>query len=174
MIPHIEDVKGEPVVGRFYRVRCVMNSGIWFPVLGPWHDDKEIIGFEQEHFHFDMRFATKRNLQHWRTHRSHVLDDEEFCQRSMARVVVLFTDEAVMVRKCLRAQHDFPMRTLDGNSNYMQAKLEQGYAGKRMTCATCPHRGFRLDQLPQKNGVVVCPGHGLAWNMQTGEMVSRL
>ena len=56
-------------VGEHYRVPVAHGtwSGIekqWV-VLGPYHEDRELIGFEYDHFHLDPRFVP----QHiWRRH----------------------------------------------------------------------------------------------------------
>lgn len=182
MIPRIEDVKGEPVIGRHYLVPCILYARtLWFPILGSLHEDKEILDFDSPHYHFDFRFVGKRQLNHWRCRYSMGHSDDVVLQSSMIRVQTAVDTVANPIKRlrlaCRRQMPEFPMRVLRLGGfiyNTMQQKLERAFRDKRMTCATCPHRGFKLDQLPQKNGVVVCPGHGLAWNMQTGEMVSRL
>ena len=54
-------------VGKYYEVPHVRTKWpgtggrvIWVPVLGPSHDDVEIIKFEHEHWHVDYRFLTAR------------------------------------------------------------------------------------------------------------------
>jgi nitrite reductase/ring-hydroxylating ferredoxin subunit len=53
------------------------------------------------------------------------------------------------------------------------ARFESKYADASAKCGTCPHRGFPLGGVPAKRGVVVCPGHGLAWDQATGRNVPR-
>lgn len=44
----------------------------------------------------------------------------------------------------------------------------------RPTCRTCPHRGISLVGAPvDERGAVVCPGHGLAWDKDTGILRPR-
>ena len=67
MIQNIEDVTGEPVVGKQYWVPCVEaeydyhGQTRWWPVLGPPHVDPEL-QFRQRHYHFDVRFIADRWL----------------------------------------------------------------------------------------------------------------
>lgn len=48
-------------IGKFYRVPTVWGynhgyTGNW-PVLGPKHEDREIIEFDDHHYHIDWRFV---------------------------------------------------------------------------------------------------------------------
>jgi hypothetical protein len=47
-------------IGKFYLVPTVYGPlGFrmdYWPVLGPMHDDKEVIGFPLSHYHYDFRF----------------------------------------------------------------------------------------------------------------------
>lgn len=61
----IEDVKS-PEVGKFYLVRCIDHPNVkgnhrWLPVIGPWHEDAEIVGFSDHHFHYDWRQGFKKH-----------------------------------------------------------------------------------------------------------------
>jgi hypothetical protein len=38
-------------------------------------------------------------------------------------------------------------------------------------CLRCPHRGTPLNGVPQKDGKIVCPAHGLCFDMNTGGMI---
>lgn len=53
-----------PIVGRYYFVRCVLrtfnrhrNIQRWWPVIGPYHDDEQDLNFGWMHFHTDWRFV---------------------------------------------------------------------------------------------------------------------
>jgi hypothetical protein len=57
---------GELMIGRFYSVptvQAVFNGRIddW-PVIGPAHEDAEVIGFAPIHYHFDFRFFSVDQL----------------------------------------------------------------------------------------------------------------
>jgi hypothetical protein len=79
---------------------------------------------------------------------------------------------------CKRTLPDFPveLKYKDGRERWAfewQPRLESEYAAIRAACTRCPHRGFSLAGLPVKDGKVVCPGHGLQWNVKTGALVPR-
>jgi hypothetical protein len=75
--------------------------------------------------------------------------------------------------RCQRRMPSFPTH-ISGQPIEFVAGLENAYADVKLKCSKCPHRGMPLTGLPEKDGVVVCNGHGLAWNVQSGEMVRRL
>ena len=62
-LPIPDDLK----IGTKWPVLCVKGEwngykNIWWPVIGPLHEDHEIIGFNDYHFHLDLRFISKRNF----------------------------------------------------------------------------------------------------------------
>lgn len=156
-------------VGKFYRVPCVKtNKPLWLldagysvPVIGPAHEDSDVINFPEDHWHVDWRFVTN--------------DFFEFHTRFRAEpggtvISVRNTTSEVFNRriKCRREMPAFP------NGAPWQTALEKAYADCRLKPGlVCPHRGIPLAGVPSEGGVIVCPGHGLAWNAATGEMVKR-
>jgi Rieske [2Fe-2S] domain len=73
--------------------------------------------------------------------------------------------------KCLRRMPRYPVRT-----NFRKA-LEAAYVSATVIdkdgCRLCPHKGIPLHGLPtEKDGSVVCPGHGLRWT-KDGKLVPR-
>jgi hypothetical protein len=52
-------------------------------------------------------------------------------------------------------------------------KLEQKYRDAKMKNFICPHKGLPCNATPIVDGVVVCRGHGLAFNVETGAMVRQ-
>jgi Rieske [2Fe-2S] domain len=48
--------------------------------------------------------------------------------------------------------------------------LEAVMIDARMVDFVCPHRGVNLASVPHKRGCVICPAHGLAWSVETGEL----
>ncbi len=70
-------------------------------------------------------------------------------------------------RKCYRNNICFPERFCP--------ILEPEFAQCRLTKGKCPHKNIPLVGLePDSDGNVICPGHGLKWNLATGQLVSRL
>lgn len=170
----IENI-ARPSVGLFYLVPCVLmpvmlvNRPVWLPIIGPWHEDKDI-GVASYHFHFDLRFLSRHLFDQWQGVRamarvqprlghlkSEVLsgserDRDNPCPFSYRR------------RKMLREMPDFPRNDAG----------EKEFAGVKMKCLVCPHRGMPLKHLPVgPDGTVVCNGHGLKWHATTGALVPR-
>jgi hypothetical protein len=169
----VSELTSEPEIGKFYLVPCVpTDDGEWWPVIGPKHEDLEHIGFPVEHYHYDLRFfsgdqlkATMLGLPSPMMRKS---DDYALMAVAHSGKCGKPIDK---YRKCQRPMPDFPVK-------FVQAwfpKLEAAYKSVKLSsCLKCPHRGLPLKGLSVKDALVVCPGHGLRWNVQTGEMVSRL
>ena len=70
---------------------------------------------------------------------------------------------------CYREMPDFPSHLAP-----WAATLADGYKDRMIGPGMhCPHQGFSLRGLPVCDDVVVCPGHGLRWNVKTGKAVPR-
>lgn len=161
------------VVGRRYMVPTVKGH-IYrrlrhWPVIGPMHEDAEIINFPRSHFHIDWRFVPESDfryaLRFGKTFR-------------VLSLVMTFGPETnnpdgvepvtVRSRKCYRADIEFPVVffTQPLELKYASSALKEGLI--------CPHRGLPLTGMkPDADGNVVCPGHGLRWNVCTGKLVRR-
>lgn len=176
-------------VGKSYEVPCVkairghrwdrLFGGEWVPVIGPEHRDGEIIGFPYLHYHIDWRFASKRLFKRASQRYSFVapMDDRNVYNRVLHRWPIQNKQETMedpfhsggivlRRRKCQREFPDYP-RDL---ATWLPA-LEKSCAGLTMQNMTCPHRGMPLASCPREGDVVTCPGHGLRWNVKTGELV---
>ncbi len=186
-LPRIEDVE-TPVVGRFYDVptvdwrRWVNRSGLFpMPVLGPLHEDREHIGFSDDHWHFDWRFAPQDQLvRHMEADHT---DDPAIALKSVATAHAVRGSVYRARWKCRRPMPVLPVQ-FQRIEGWMGSRpflpipwlpaLERAFAGEKLpACRKCPHRGLPLRGLPETDGVVVCPGHGLAWDVQTGALVRR-
>lgn len=175
-----------PEVGRFYMVPCARAmarnamgrwvpmqnhrlartaSGGWLPVIGEVHEDREVIGFEPDHIHIDVRFVSLgpadpveamarplTGLDFWSVQAQVRRTRFEFSRRRML---------------CKRPGQLFPKAP-------WLPKLEQAHVGCRLSAdGLCPHRGIPVaagHQLP--DGSMVCPGHGLRWG-QDGLLLRR-
>ena len=174
-------------VGKFYRVPCVKASGNkyqhifrsqWVPIMGPEHQDAEIIGFPYRHWHVDWRFAGQRMFtaakkEHpGRNHESDVYNYvlmrfASFDRSEDLRNPFVETGEVVVRRmQCKRAFPAYPHE----RARWLP-RLEEHCAGLKMRGMVCPHRGVPLEGCPTDGDVVQCPGHGLRWNVKTGELV---
>lgn len=155
-------------IGKYARVPAVLVKAYygfagWIPVIGPKHEDAEIIKFPHQHFHIDWRYAP--------THLAKLGINSVYsmvisCPDNYGRRVVFQGPELRRI-KCKRDWPEFP---------YYKAKwlpeLNAAMRGKCLkTGMVCPHRGLPLSGAPVVDGVVTCVGHGLRWNVATGELV---
>lgn len=172
----------EVVVGRSYLVPVVTSpkevmsdprNGT-VPVFGPLHADPDLVdwGNDWRHLHIDWRFVSPRVFQIARER----LEDQS---RNGFYSIVVWEDiskrdglDVFMARrKCHRQWEEC------GSFPAVQAtkwvNFEQRFARARLDPQTmlCPHRGMCLRGLPVDDDVVTCPGHGLRWNVKTGQMV---
>lgn len=170
----IEPVFNEKLeIGKFYSVPTVYGPlGYKFddwPVLGPMHDDKEVIGFPYVHYHYDFRFFnshqwsyallyTVRGLLH-----ANVMSYNPDFPKTKPGTVIFRR------RKCQREYPEFPIAIA---AKSWLPKLNQKYKDAIMKDLTCPHKGASLRGLPiDEAGCVTCPLHGLKWNIETGQIV---
>lgn len=159
------------VIGKMYSVPCVenppwKNAGRWLPILGPLHEDAEIVKFEYRHYHIDWRFVSKSffTTSTWglppRSPLGRVLSPD---------LIPGFAYQIINRRmKCKRTMPEFPVTAP------WLSELEQEFESARLgPNLICPHRGMPINGCPIKDGNVVCPGHGLRWNIETGELDKR-
>lgn len=170
-------------VGRYYMVPCLfvpkeLRAWIaeeWAPILGNKHIDPEL-GVDAEHFHIDWRFVREATLKFASAgvikspHGKIITNDSgDIFDHKLTGMPVLKR------RLCKRAMPEFP--SLEGKSSRrIFARME---AGMLERCARlkdghiCPHRGIDLRPFADAEGFATCPGHGLRWNLSTGELVPR-
>lgn len=170
----------EAIIGKTYDVPHVIWVGnvngsgkphwvpgsLLLPILGPMHEDRELIGFPDDHWHIDWRFMPEsswKSIACWNIHR-------DVDTAAAARVLSEQNTSRTIVRrrrKCIRPHITFP------SIGKWHKKLEAAYSEHVMKCLVCPHRGISLVGAPVINGALVCPGHGLAWDKETGIMTPR-
>ena len=171
------------VIGKMYKVPCIHVEPRYIglnevPVLGKKHTDP-ILDFPQEHYHIDWRFVPDAaydlaTLNRSRTPLSRVVCNTHRFEHG------LLNDPAPRWRKCRRQMPDFPsLVTYKTVREYPKtARLWEALeADQRNRCNRlidghiCPHRGIDLRPFAKDDGTVICPGHGLRWNLTTGEML---
>ena len=179
-LPRADELKTPPVVGKLYMVPCIWAEREWWPIMGPQHEDAEIIGFRAQHRHYDLRFVSPIQM-------------DRLCERGWWKGALPWGEDVVLTEKpdgdahgrvCikrgtpryrrLKCWREQPPYQVDGVSRPpWVAPLEQKLAGARIKCGKCPHRGLPLESLPREPGIdiVTCPGHGLRWNLKTGELI---
>jgi hypothetical protein len=161
-------------VGKPYLVPCVRASstppsyarpGDWVPVLLPEHEDREIIGVPYAHYHLDFRFLSDR--QHRLVHLGSIMHRDLWPTPKPG--LTLYVGELEYRRKKCRRRmpinypHHLPT---------WYPRLEKAYTGACMVNRRCPHKGIDLSGCEARNGVILCPGHGLMWDEKTGEQVT--
>jgi hypothetical protein len=170
----VAELEHEPEVGKYYLVPCIDYHGRWLPVLGTEHEDSAIIGFANHHWHSDLRFLPDRMIESASVGRKLSCTPEQFM---MARVTIDLTHQLPVERKmrCRRLTPVFPLVPVGSSAFPWMPALENAYKDVKLNCARCPHRGFPLSaDNADEHGNVVCAGHGLMWNLESGRLVSRL
>lgn len=153
-------------VGKFYRVPCVRAQYHYvvddWPVTGPQHEDAEFINFPYQHYHIDWRFVPQHRFKPLGFHFTvPLMTSERINQQGLPAPVL-------RRRKCQRQLPDF----LVSKRSERLGALEAAYAQCKLKPGMiCPHRGIPLVGAFQDGDVVTCPGHGLRWNVKTGELV---
>lgn len=182
----IDCLDGPPIVGEFYLVPCIKrmfrdghdDEGEWLPIIGPEHEDAGIVNFPRMHFHYDWRFMRKHTMD-WL---GFIRDGK--ASRVYGSVAVTGQHEDYDVigpqwnrRKCHREfppyPADYSLASFNGKKHHPWLdRLEDAHAGRTLpACKTCPHRGIPLRSVRAVDGTVTCPGHGLTWDVETGELV---
>lgn len=149
------------------------DSAGFVPVLGPKHTDHEHLKFGWEHFHIDWRFVSARGYRLACLFSG--VPHAKVITASVKRAT-LAADTVLKRRLCKRAMPDFPavtdLKHCDDIGRWVA--LERAHACVRLKPGgICPHRGINLTPFARPDGTAVCPGHGLHWNLSTGELIPR-
>ena len=156
-------------VGKFYMVPCVRGQYFrvvadW-PVIGPQHDDADIVGFDHQHYHIDYRFVPER------------LFKPLGYQQGAPLMTSVTINPGGLPKPVLRRRKMYRVppsvsELLTRRASSWYFKLQDAYADCKLKPGMiCPHRGLPLETCPRDADVVTCPGHGLRWHVKTGEMV---
>ena len=164
----------------------------WWPVIGKWHEDKEIVNFPWWHFHIDWRFVDKD---------VRIKAENRRRQGAGAIAQVIVADAIVpegetrwwgtdledrdgellgapgrWFRHEVRTHNGRPALLWPTDTKWLQT-LERRFAHTRLggnNGYICPHRGANLDGIePDEHGEIECPLHGLRWCATTGEARPR-
>ena len=195
-LPSVPQLPDEPAIGAFYRRPCVRahwptTQIHWLPVLGPIHSDREHIKADFQHLHVDYRFL---NLEIRRS-LDDLIDDcgdirciNRVYSRTISHVWPRGHDEPVELNK-IHPMEIHPSSWISVRPRKYQGpyppypyenvpwlhELSQAYAERTLIEGTiCPHRGTDLAGfVPDDDGVVTCPLHGLRWCVGTGRIVAN-
>jgi hypothetical protein len=165
------------VVGAFYLVPCIFVPfgfyGIkWVPVIGTEHRDAEL-GADWDHWHVDWRFVPDKTLR----------QAESPLVNNSPHGKVISNTSADRGRHELTRAPELKRRLCRRTMPEHPAKPRPAWAameeGQRSRCNKlkdghiCPHRGIDLRPFAKEDGTAICPGHGLHWNLRTGELLAR-
>lgn len=157
-------------VGRFYLAPTVKHRfGLFvrdWPIIGPLHEDKEVIGLGAYHYHFDFRFLDN-DVMNWMIKRFGYEHKFVLSQHSLEDPLQ-FQPVIYKRRKCRREFNRWPVEMVPWYPALVE-KYKDQHLGPAMIC---PHKGASLKGVQVKDGCVQCPLHGLIWDVKTGEMVS--
>ena len=153
------------IAGRFYLVPTVrakwMNRlGDW-PVIGPLHEDREILRFPDDHFHVDARFLPASFQDPWRvsTYPLHAY-----------RGAPPLPAPILARRKCITPHVPWTVEWQRNTSPLYV--LRARFAGRQCIHGKggwiCPHRHASLGSIAPEGGVITCPLHGLRIDAATG------
>jgi len=179
MIERIDEVVGSLKIGRMYLVPTV--TGMWngatkpWPVIGPQHNDRQCLDFENQHYHLDCRFLHTRSQDaFWWRHAfaSPMQVNRTINQEGLPKPVW-------RPRKCRRLINPRlgDVHELAAKSERWQCHFDQ-WIGKQ-ACHdgrgwVCPHRSVPLADQIAVNGVITCPLHLLRINAETGVVLRPL
>ena len=188
----------EYLVGHKYRVPCIRATWLgigpcWWPVNGPRHEDSEHLDFDEQHWHIDQRFITRavwdgmhsrisgfRNVYgvplmlfsiaprgHNSVNKEVNGEQPEECYLKYLNGLPRETWFKRLRRVYLREYEFEPMM------ENLRKKLRPGFEGTRLNLdrRICPHKGADLSRIPDQDGVIECPLHGLRFCTHTGETI---
>lgn len=156
-------------IGHYYSVLCAQSSHFYpngslrlVPLLGPLHEDAEIINFPERHWHVDWRFVSQKAWDHF-----------SYLRSRLARPISENNVTGQLTRHRLKCKREMPIFPDKSRVLWLE-KLEESFQNNCLKPGLiCPHRGIPLAGCQVENSVVVCPGHGLAWNIESGKLVAR-
>ena len=200
MTEKIKREMGKPLkIGKVYTVPCVRAKWMrrdpwWVPVIGPAHNEAEVIGLPQQHWHVDYRFLPRRE-------RELVFPVLDFATVFGSVITNVVPDPPSLVDQCrLGHDHKNGRVTVDdlphegvppgayrrverlrftahypqypvGSIDWLQ-DLETAYVGQTLDSGlVCPHKGADLSGIQPVDGVTICPLHGLGWCAETSQLI---
>lgn len=127
------------------KTRC----GKTLPVILPSHTDgaEHCLTEVAEHYHVDFRFCELNDSAGW----------PAWVKSSCSPV---FMKRLKVVRESFESLH-----FSDESAFFFVNRWFRNHAKKKLTDGKCPHKGLQV-----VNPCGTCPGHGLRWNLETGEL----
>lgn len=176
MLDRVDRLSSPPEPGKFYLIHNVFAE--WdghrdhWPVIGPFHTDKQFFAFDYGHYHIDGRFLNAHQRD-YAEHRFYTLGAQ--IQRTPLMTRGGFNDPMpkpeLKRRKCWISHLDY-----EHSHEEPVQKLAKHFAGQQ--CAhgksgwICPHQKAPLGSIAAIDGVITCPLHGLRFDAATGIALS--
>lgn len=186
--PRLVECNTTLIVGQYYLVPCIKISAVmlthgmyrklncmsWVPIWPQVHNDADI-GFPEEHFHVDWRFISDEDIRYITTSAYGEKFRNALVEDMLASTILLvIIKNAVQAGPIDRTQRCHRDRLTWPGHHKAPERLEPKYKDTKLKCGRCPHWGFDLSTVaPDKNGIIQCPGHGLCFRADTGQVVSR-
>lgn len=193
-LQRVTDLNAPPVVGSYYLVPTVTylydGKVLPWPVYPSLHEDAEHLNFPWPHYHFDARFMTHRMMTFFRESwgrteaenlHAKVLQRNKSGTWSSVRPLVQQAAEDTVPHppivwrrmQCKRATPAYPFA---GRKPLLT--IQAAHAGqqcrKNPAGWVCPHRNYPLgSHLPDADGVITCPLHGLRIRAADGVVLDR-
>lgn len=140
------------------------------PLLTPAHEDTELMGVKQEHYHVDLRFLPSETLTYWAFEKYQSLDIADCLKVGIPTSIC----EGSMYPRQWEYLREMPQYPYEDGMAYWMAKLQDRYSACKLgPDRVCPHQSTALLGISAVNDIITCPAHGLQWSESTGEMVKR-
>jgi hypothetical protein len=158
----------EPLqLGVVYLVPCIVRyeEKKWYitPVINHPHNDVEN-GQIETHYHVDYRFVKHKNDSPFpwvvNKHSKHYFVESLRPVKTLSHKLEYFALPMV--------NEDFTGITSPSFIANSKLKHKCIHKGK------CPHRGYDLSQVKPKDGVITCPLHGLQFNAETKQLLTKI
>lgn len=182
MPEQIDKMSEPPVVGRWYMVRTLTyrrfysHGPLSWPIIGPKHDDVEFFDFRHQHYHADVRFLTAKHLRQTGPHYLHPANKFASALATPCSGVGRepLPEPALTRMQCRRNWTEYPF-----SGSTTVAEMNGHYAGQTALLSkrgwVCPHRKVPLgNHVPDGDGIITCPLHGLRIDAVTGKCVGPL
>lgn len=170
MVPCIKIDEIESARGKYKSLNCMA----WVPVWPIDHDDRDI-GFPEQHYHVDWRFVSNKDIR-CIVKALYGLKCPDGPIEDMLQEIILLV---IVIKDVIEGPEEWPQccyrtRLTWPYHHRAPEKLEIKLKGAKLKCNRCPHWGFDLSTVPpDENGIIQCPGHGLCFRADTGDIVPR-
>ena len=138
----------------YYDVPCVKaNNRRVMPVLLPSHVDGRVdcINETPEHYHIDFRFCELAHTDGYAAWLKHGCSP-------------------VFIKRMKALRESFDSLSFTGESAFFFInRWYRRSGGQKLVGRRCPHKGLQV-----VNACGRCPGHGLVWDLKTGQLVFEL